>query len=124
MKRRFPNVNVYAPKKAWVDSNFVIDWLKDYKKESGAGEKLLGLDHLGFQCSPEFKELVSFTHQKTALMPALLMQAHEDLSKTTGGLCSTNIRKTAQISGTSHVFYQLQTDGCCLCNGSVNAGRK
>jgi hypothetical protein len=56
MKRRFPNVNVYAQKKAWADSNVVMNWLKDYKKESGSGEKLLGLDNLGAQCSPEFKE--------------------------------------------------------------------
>lgn len=39
-----------------------LTWLKDYKKEAAAGEKLLGMDNLKAQCHPDFKE---FAFKKT-----------------------------------------------------------
>ena len=72
LKRKYPNVNLYAQKKAWADTNVSLDWLDDFRKEASKEEKLLGMDNLGAQCDPKFK---AFAREKAN---SLLLYTPED----------------------------------------------
>ena len=55
LKRMYPNVNVYAQKKAWADYDISMTWISDFAKEASPQEKLLGMDNLGAHCHPDFR---------------------------------------------------------------------
>eukprot|EP00479_Gromia_sphaerica_P011675 TRINITY_DN5852_c0_g1_i1.p1 TRINITY_DN5852_c0_g1~~TRINITY_DN5852_c0_g1_i1.p1 ORF type:complete len:195 (-),score=44.11 TRINITY_DN5852_c0_g1_i1:244-828(-) len=72
LKEKFPNVNVYAQKKAWADYNVSMTWLNDFRKETPPEEKLLGMDNLGAHCH------IDFRHFARTRANSLLLYTPED----------------------------------------------
>ena len=61
------DIDVFYQKKAWFDTETCMAYAKGFRKQTGASEKLLGLDNLTSHCTPRFKAYMK-QHANTLLL--------------------------------------------------------